>query len=47
MHINRERMKMLLGRRDRKGRGPFLHLNETEAKSFSGMSSLKEAALLY
>jgi sugar/nucleoside kinase (ribokinase family) len=41
--IPRRRMERLLGRRGAKG-GPFLHLNEKEAKSFSGKDDVEAAA---
>ena len=42
--IPAERMKALLRRRDNKGRGPLLHLNENEALSFTGKGRLEDAA---
>ena len=43
-HIDGERMERLLWRRDINGRGPFLHLNEFEALSYSGKRKLADAA---
>ena len=43
-HIPPSRMERLLDRRDKRGKGPFLHLNELEALSFSGKHILAEAA---
>ena len=43
-HIEGERMERLLTRRDKNGRGPFLHLNEFEALSYSGKRKLADAA---
>jgi sugar/nucleoside kinase (ribokinase family) len=45
MHIEKERITKLLDRRDAKGKGPVLHLNKTEACSFSGKDSVEEAAI--
>jgi sugar/nucleoside kinase (ribokinase family) len=42
--IPKERMERLLYRRDNLGKGPFLHLNETEAFRFSGKRILEEQA---
>ena len=41
-HIQAKRMEKLLGRRDSRGKGPFLHLNEQEAIGFSGKYKLEE-----
>ena len=43
-NIPPERMKRLLRRRDSKGKGPLLHLNETEANSFTGRNSFEASA---
>jgi sugar/nucleoside kinase (ribokinase family) len=43
-HIPIKRMESLLRRRDSRGKGPFLHLNKTEACAFSGKNLLEEAA---
>ena len=43
-YIDPERMEKLLARRDNKGKGPFLHLNETEACSFSEKPNIQAAA---
>jgi sugar/nucleoside kinase (ribokinase family) len=45
MHIEKERITKLLRRRDTKGKGPVLHLNKTEACTFSGKDSVEEAAV--
>jgi sugar/nucleoside kinase (ribokinase family) len=45
MHIEKERITKLLRRRDAKGKGPVLHLNRTEACSFSGKDSVEEASI--
>jgi sugar/nucleoside kinase (ribokinase family) len=42
--IQGERMEAVFRRRDRKGRGPFLHLNETEALCFTGKRRPEAAA---
>jgi len=42
--IQTERMERLLGRRDSKGNGPFLHLNELETFQYSGKDSLEDGA---
>jgi len=42
--IQPEKMERLLCRRDIKGRGPFLHLNEIEALLYTGKRVLAEAA---
>ena len=44
MHIPRERMRRILSRRDYRGKGPLVHLNETEALDFSGKGAVEEAA---
>ena len=44
-YIQEKRMDLILRRRDKNGLGPFLHLNEREALSFSGMKTVREAAL--
>ncbi|MDR0399630.1 MAG: PfkB family carbohydrate kinase [Treponema sp.] len=43
-HIGEDRMARLLARRGPSGRGPFLHLNEAEAVSFSGKDTVEKAA---
>ena len=43
-NIPLERVENLLRRRDNLGKGPFLHLNKTEACGFSGKNSIEEAA---
>jgi sugar/nucleoside kinase (ribokinase family) len=43
-HIGRDRMAHLLARRDSSGKGPLLHLNETEALGFSGSDTVEGAA---
>jgi sugar/nucleoside kinase (ribokinase family) len=43
-HIPTERMEKLLRRRDNLGKGPFLHLNKSEAIGFSGKKTLEDAA---
>ena len=43
-HIESEKMERLLSRRGANGKGPLLHLNETEALKFSGKHKLAEAA---
>ena len=45
MNIPQARMKRLLGRRDKNGNGPILHLNEYEAVYFSGEGSAEKGAL--
>jgi sugar/nucleoside kinase (ribokinase family) len=47
MHIEKGRITRLLSRKDAKGKGPVLHLNKTEACSFSGKDSVGEAALFF
>jgi sugar/nucleoside kinase (ribokinase family) len=44
MHISPLKMERLLRRRDREGRGPFLHFNETEALSFACKQRVEDAA---
>jgi sugar/nucleoside kinase (ribokinase family) len=44
MFISGEKMEALLKRRDKNGKGPFLHLNEKEALSFSGETRVEKAA---
>ena len=44
INIPSARMQRLLGRRDSKGRGPLLHLNESEAMCFSGKNEIEAAA---
>jgi sugar/nucleoside kinase (ribokinase family) len=43
-HIGKDRMDRLLARRSALGKGPFLHLNETEALEFSGKLTVEGAA---
>ena len=43
-HVPKERMERLLCRRDKRGKGPFLHLNKTEASVFTGKPILEDAA---
>ena len=42
--IQGEKMDRLLSRRDKDGKGPFLHLNEIEAIRYSGLRKFNEAA---
>jgi sugar/nucleoside kinase (ribokinase family) len=42
--IGKDRMARLLARRDSRGDGPILHLNETEALEFSGRDTTEGAA---
>jgi len=42
--IPADRFDRLLSRRDKKGSGPFMHLNETEALYFSDSGTVEEAA---
>jgi sugar/nucleoside kinase (ribokinase family) len=44
LHIPRDRMEKLLGRRNSGGIGPVLHLNETEARALSGKDTVESAA---
>ena len=44
MHIEKDRMVRLFMRRDINGKGPFLHLNEAEACSFSRKNNIQAAA---
>ena len=44
MHIKSDIMNRLLSRRSNTGRGPFLHLNKTEALSFANKGRAEEAA---
>jgi len=44
LQIPHERMRRILSRRDSRGKGPLLHLNEDEALRFSGKSSVEKAA---
>ena len=43
-NIPQARMEKLLARRDRRGKGPLLHLNETEAFNFTGESGVEKGA---
>ncbi len=43
-HIPADRLERLLRRRDMRGKGPLIHLNEEEAARFSGKSGVREAA---
>ena len=43
-HIPKERMENLLNRRDSRGKGPFLHLNKTEACSYSNRNLPEDSA---
>jgi sugar/nucleoside kinase (ribokinase family) len=43
-HIGKKRMARLLARRSALGKGPFLHLNKTEALEFSGKATVEDAA---
>ena len=45
MHIAKEKMNLLLSRRDSYGMGPLLHLNEKELLSYTGQDDLECAAL--
>ena len=44
MHISRDKIDSILGRSDSEGKGPFFHLNNTEALSFTGKASIEEGA---
>ena len=44
LHIPQNRMDRLLSRRDNTGKGPLLHLNKTEALSYSKLDFIDEAA---
>jgi len=44
MNINSARMKKILDWRNKDGRGPVFHLNQTEAASFTGKNNYREAA---
>ena len=44
MHIADEKIKLILSRRDREGRGPLLHLNKNELITFTGINEIEKAA---
>jgi sugar/nucleoside kinase (ribokinase family) len=44
MDIPPDRMEKLLAHRDKRGKGPFLHLNESEAFNFTGESGVEKEA---
>jgi sugar/nucleoside kinase (ribokinase family) len=47
MNIPKERLEKILAHRDSCGHGPLLHLNETEALSFSGKKYIDEASRFF
>ena len=44
LHIDNNKINAILSRRDKYGRGPFLHLNEREALLYTGQSRAEDAA---